>query len=89
MKTLLDIIKTVAIIGILVILVIGYNKANEYKLSGKITMVTNEHWVMVETSDGNVWEFDGYGYKEGQKVTVVLNSRDTKAKTDDIIVNVY
>ena len=89
MKTLKNIIKTVVVMGVLAICFMLYAKTNEYQLSGKIIMVANDHWCMVETSDGNVWEFDGYGYYEGQKVTVKLDSRDTTDKTDDIVLDVY
>ena len=52
-------------------------------------MVYNEHWVMVRTEDGIEREFDGYGYTEGQKVVVTLDSMDTKLKEDDEIIKIY
>ena len=52
-------------------------------------MVYNEHSVVVKTEDGIEREFDGCGYTEGQKVTVVLNSMDTKLKADDEIIKIY
>lgn len=86
MKKVLYLILTVAFI---IVCVKVNNKLNEYQLLGKVYQVTNEHWLLVKTSDGNIREFDGYGYKEGQAVTVVLNTMDTKSKKDDKIVKIF
>lgn len=79
---------TMATIAAIFLIGMAWNKTNEYTLPGKIIIVYNEHWVMAETSDGNRWEFDGYGYKEGEKVNVTLNSQNTPDKRDDKIVMV-
>ena len=79
------IVLTTLIIVVLGVLLFGYTRTNKYTMEGTITLVANEHWVMVETVDGNVWEFDGYGYFEGEKVTVTLDSQDTPNKRDDKI----
>ena len=79
---------TVVTISVIFLTGMIWNKTNEYTLPGKIIMVYNEHWIMAETSDGNIWEFDGYGYTEGEKVNITLNSQDTPDKRDDKIVMV-
>lgn len=82
-------ILTSAILTIIIaLLIIGYNKSNEYEMSGKVYQVTNEHWVLIETDDGNMWEVDDYTLTEGQKVIVTLNSRDTPNKRDDKVIKV-
>lgn len=80
------------IIGIISLFILGlslYKETNKYELNGEITMVHNEHYVIVKTEDGIEREFDGYGYTEGQKVIVTLDSMDTKLKADDEIIKIY
>lgn len=82
------IILAILIMLCMIPLIIINNKLNEYTTSGVIYQVTNEHWVLVKTTDGHLWEFDGYDYTEGQRVSVVFNSQGTPNKIDDKIVKV-
>lgn len=88
-KVFKNILLTLLTVVALVLSTYLYIKTDEYKLNGTVISVFNEHWVMVKTSDGNIYEFDGYDYKEGQKVQVVLRAMDTKSKDDDVIVKVF
>lgn len=89
MERLKNILFIIAIIGLFILGLSLYKETNKYELNGEITMVYNEHYVMVKTEDGIEREFDGYGYTEGQKVIVTLDSMDTKLKVDDEIIKIY
>lgn len=89
MERLKNILFTIVIIGLFILGLSLYKETNKYELDGEITMVYNEHSVVVKTEDGIEREFDGCGYTEGQKVTVILNSMDTKLKADDEIIKIY
>ena len=89
MEGLKNILFTIAIMGLFILGLLLYKETNKYELNGEIAMVYNEHWAMVRTEDGIEREFDGYGYTEGQKVVVTLDSMDTKLKEDDEIIKIY
>ena len=89
MEGLKNILFTIAVMSLFILGLLLYKETNKYELNGEITMVYNEHWVMVRTEDGIEREFDGYGYTEGRKVVVTLNSMDTKLKEDDEIIKIY
>lgn len=64
---------------------IQYAKCNEYRINGTIIMVANNHWCIVETIDGNRYEYDSYDLKENQKIIATIDSQDTESKNDDKI----
>lgn len=63
------------------------NYEHHYTKDGKITSVVNDT-VEVETTDGNLWEFDGKGYKVGNTVKVTFYDNATMNDIyDDEVTN--
>lgn len=81
--------KGIAVVLFLITFNIIWNKTNEYTMDGEVIMVSQGHWVMIRTEDGNRWEIDDYSFCEGDRVKVTLNNQDTpETKKDDTIVKV-
>ena len=48
-----------------------------------------DNLVVIETEDGNIWDFEGDGYQIGDEITVRFDTNGTEDVTDDEIVRVY
>lgn len=60
-----------------------------YKADATVTLYDNSNLTVVtEDKKGNLYAFDGYGFKEGQKVTLVLDNNGTVDREDDLIIDV-
>ena len=67
---------------------------NDYRVNvGYITEIREieddvADMVTVETDDGNLWEFRGYGYEGGEKVFVLFYRNGTEEIYDDEIASI-
>ena len=65
---------------------IGYYETH-YEQNGKIRTIT-ENLITVEDTTGNLWEFYGEGYTEGEELKITFFDGGTVDLTDDQIVEV-
>lgn len=87
--------KKIKIVLLIIMLVILYiyavkdaNIHNSYEIDA-VVVANYNHWVMVKDINGNLWEFDGYGYNIGNKVKLSMyNNCSPNYIDDDIIENV-
>lgn len=95
MKKLLNIAKKAVIVGAVIVEALGTltsvniqakNKTTEYRTQSGVYYTDNT----IETEDGNLWRVTkgSCAYKNGTKVTVKFDTRNTKKVTDDRIVKV-
>ena len=55
-----------------------------------IIIEVNDNVVVVETTDGNLWEFEGEGYEAGTEVRVLFsNNGSVDCVKDDMIQKVW
>lgn len=55
----------------------------------KTAVVTEaENVITVVDTDGEEWQFDGEGWKEGDVIILLIDDNNTETKYDDIIVDV-
>lgn len=67
------------------------NKVNAYtRMDNGIIIEVNDNVVVVETTDGNLWEFEGEGYEAGTEVRVLFsNNGSVDCVKDDMIQKVW
>lgn len=72
---------------ILMALVASLSKAPvDYTKTAVVTEA--ENIITVVDTDGEEWQFDGEGWKEGDVIILLIDDNNTETKYDDIIVNV-
>lgn len=55
----------------------------------KTAVVTEaENVITVVDTDGEEWQFNGEGWKEGDVIILLIDDNNTETKYDDIIVDV-
>lgn len=67
------------------------NKVNAYtRIDNGIIIEVNDNVVVVETTDGNLWEFEGEGYEVGTEVRILFsNNGSVDCVKDDMIQKVW
>ena len=67
------------------------NKVNAYtRIDNGIIVEVNDNVVVVETIDGNLWEFEGEGYEVGAEVRILFsNNGSVDCVKDDMIQKVW
>lgn len=67
------------------------NKVNAFtRIDDGIIIEINDNVVVVETTDGNLWEFEGEGYEVGANVRVLFsNNGSVDYVKDDMIQKVW
>ena len=72
---------------ILMALVASLSKAPvDYTKTAVVTEAENV--ITVVDTDGEEWQFDGEGWKEGDVIILLIDDNNTETKYDDIIVDV-
>ncbi len=72
---------------ILMALVASLSKAPvDYTKTAVVTEAENV--ITVVDTDGEEWQFDGEGWKEGDIIILLIDDNNTETKYDDIIVDV-
>lgn len=72
---------------ILMALVASLSKAPvDYTKTAVVTEAENV--ITVVDTDGEEWQFDGEGWKEGDVIILLIDNNNTETKYDDIIVDV-
>ena len=67
------------------------NKVNAFtRIDDGIIIEVNDNVVVVETTDGNLWEFEGEGYEVGTEVRVLFsNNGSVDCVKDDMVQKVW
>ena len=67
------------------------NKVNAFtRIDDGIIIEVNDNVVVVETTDGNLWEFEGEGYEVGAEVRVLFsNNGSVDCVKDDMVQKVW
>lgn len=72
---------------ILMALVASLSKAPvDYTKTAVVTEAENV--ITVVDTDGEEWQFDGEGWKDGDVIILLIDDNNTETKYDDIIVDV-
>ena len=79
--------KMVILVAMIVLVLTGSNCGNaDLRVETATVTAVTEEVVEVVTEDGNVWEFFGEGFNEGQAVQLLMDGMGTEACEDDQIV---
>ena len=95
MKNIITIITIILLVAALVVvgcaIAHGVNKVNAFtRIDDGIIIEVNDNVVVVETTDGNLWEFEGEGYEVGTEVRVLFsNNGSVDCVKDDMIQKVW
>ena len=95
MKNIITIIAIILLVAALVVvgcaITHSVNKVNAFtRIDDGIIIEVNDNVVVVETTDGNLWEFKGEGYEVGAEVRVLFsNNGSVDCVKDDMIQKVW
>ena len=79
--------KMVILVAMIVLVLTGSNCGNaDLRVETATITAVTEEVVEVVTEDGNVWEFFGEGFTEGQTIRLLMDGMGTEACEDDQIV---
>lgn len=83
-------IKLVALTAILVILVAAGIQSNSYYTRRDCRVMWNRNGIVcVQDIFGNLWEFEGTGFKSDEYINLVMHNNNTlNTITDDMVVSV-
>ena len=68
-------------------LLLGCQWSNTYERKAEVIKIKNEI-ITVKSKDGNIWEFEGDGFRVGQTVTLTMDNQGTDKIEDDRIIDV-
>ena len=94
-KNIITIIAIILLVATLVVvgcaIAHSINKVNAFtRIDDGIIIEVNDNVVVVETTDGNLWEFEGEGYEVGAEVRVLFsNNGSVDCVKDDMVQKVW
>lgn len=67
----------------------NYEDMHYYSVNGNVISFSSYYDnVTVEDTEGNLWQFNGTGYRIGDEVRLIMDDNGTADITDDIVVEV-